>query len=144
MADDTLYTLADIKDYFRGCRDNATGTARKRFEKYIGAVESAMNSAMENRLTDKERHDLEKIAKVRGGGTLKVVCADYVLWNHGYYCREMGKRVAVVRCADCAGWEPEVDPDGNCGRCRMQYAICNGMQTGSEFFCADGERKETE
>ena len=39
---DTLYTLADIKDYFRGCRDNATGTARKRFEKYIGAVESAM------------------------------------------------------------------------------------------------------
>lgn len=93
-------------------------------------------------MTDKERHDLEKIAKVRGGGTLKVVCADYVLWNHGYYCREMGKRVAVVRCADCTGWEPEVDPDGNCGRCRMQYAICNGMQTGSEFFCADGERKE--
>lgn len=39
---ETLYTLADIKDYFRGCRDNATGTARKRFEKYIGAVESAM------------------------------------------------------------------------------------------------------
>ena len=43
MADnDTLYTLADIKDYFRECLDNATGTARKRFEKYIGAVESAM------------------------------------------------------------------------------------------------------
>ena len=43
MADnDTMYTLADIKDYFRGCRDNATGTARKRFEKYIEAVESAM------------------------------------------------------------------------------------------------------
>ena len=43
MADnDTMYTLADIKDYFRGCRDNATGAARKRFEKYIGAVESAM------------------------------------------------------------------------------------------------------
>ena len=39
---ETLYTLADIKDYFRGCRDNATGTAMKRFEKYIGAVESAM------------------------------------------------------------------------------------------------------
>ena len=43
MADnDTLYTLADIKDYFRGCRDNATGSARKRFEKYIEAMESAM------------------------------------------------------------------------------------------------------
>lgn len=43
MADnDTMYTLADIKDYFRGCRDNATGAARKRFEKYIGAIESTM------------------------------------------------------------------------------------------------------
>ena len=55
MADDTLYTLADIKDYYRGCRDNATGTARKRFEKYIEAMESAMK-----RMQD---HDRVKVCR---------------------------------------------------------------------------------
>lgn len=146
MADDTLYTLADIKDYFRGCRDNATGSARKRFEKYIEAVESAMNSAMENRMTDKERHDLEAIAKVRGGGTLKVVCADYVLWNHGYYCREMGKRVAVVRCENCAYWQApskeEAEDGCTIGKCANRYGTCERQDTDATWYCADGERVE--
>ena len=42
MADNTLYILANIRDYFRGCQDNATGSSRERYEPYIKAVESAM------------------------------------------------------------------------------------------------------
>ena len=58
MADnDTMYTLADIKDYFRGCRDNATGTARKRFEKYIEAVESAMEAGASTTIEETEEQE---------------------------------------------------------------------------------------
>lgn len=58
-----LYTLADIKDYFRGCRDNATGTARKRFEKYIESAEEAMSKMM----------DADRVKVVR--------CEDCICWE---------------------------------------------------------------
>lgn len=46
-------------------------------------------------------------------------------------------RLKVVRCEDCAYWEPD-GTDGE-GHCRDEYGPCNGEQTSMTFFCADGE-----
>lgn len=46
MADDTLYTLADIKDYFRECFSNASinSAAKRKFIKYIEAIDKAIEA----------------------------------------------------------------------------------------------------
>ena len=49
MVLDTLNTLADIKDYFRECFSNASinSAAKRKFIKYIEAIEEAKNSLMD-------------------------------------------------------------------------------------------------
>lgn len=62
---ETLYTLADIKDYFKHCASNAmtNGTAKRRFDKYVDAVDDAMNKLM----------DADRLKVTR--------CADCVYWE---------------------------------------------------------------
>lgn len=46
---DVLYTLADIKDYFRQCMLNAAkdSAGQRRFRKYVEAVDDAMKKLMD-------------------------------------------------------------------------------------------------
>lgn len=53
--------------------------------------------------------------------------------------------IKVTRCADCVYWEPENAEEGDTsGRCRNDYAPCQNQPTDMTWFCADGERMETE
>lgn len=49
MADDTYSTLVDIKEFFVGCFSNASinSAAKRKFIKYIEAIEEAKNSLMD-------------------------------------------------------------------------------------------------
>lgn len=97
-------------------------------------------------MTEQEQRDLENIRKIRDGGTLKIVTADYVIWRHDYYCKDMARRIIPVRCRDCADWEPptkdEAADGGTVGHCRNRYGVCEGQQTDATWFCADVERRD--
>jgi hypothetical protein len=47
--------------------------------------------------------------------------------------------VPVVRCRDCKWWEEGQTTDGVKGFCPI-----SGCCEGPEFYCADGERRESE
>lgn len=47
---------------------------------------------------------------------------------------KVSDRVDVVRCRDCANWYK-----GHCA-----HGVCATEETDGDFYCADGERRESD